>query len=646
MVKITFLVHSLYTIGGTIRTTLNTASALADKGHQVSLISVFQHRQTPLFSLDDRVTHSCLIDVRNSAPPLPGADAKLAGKPSKIFPVTEPRADQYSRLADVRVRDALQNCDADVIVGTRPGLNVYLAKFAPEKAITVGQEHLFLKHHDRRLTAVLRKAYRKLDAVTTVSAADAHDYRRAMPDIADRISHIPNAVPETNLPSSTGDASIIVAAGRLEKVKRYDLLLAAFAQVVETHPQWQLRIYGHGKESTALRELVTAHGLHNHVFLMGTYTPIDAEWVKGSIAAVTSDIESFGLTIVEAMDCGLPVVATACPYGPPEIITDTVDGLLTPPGDVDAFAVALRQLIEDPRSRKRMGHAAKQAAGRYKPSQIGTHYDALFRELHTARGRADDDAHGTTSEVADVQTPPVVSTSTSFAEVTVSLPSRLRHGKVSLVSGDDSVAVDVDAGEVVIGPAVTSQLREDIWLMHVDDDAVPAGQIDARALVSPPDRFDSNFVIPTSVNKRLGFRVWSRDVYAEVDQVAVDDDTVTVDGTFYGASVTTDEAPATLTLREEPDRRITVDAMVNSGRFRIPIAKGLLGDAFDGEEQLWDLRIHVGGHNARVGKKLDDLANRKKAHKFPGCTVNSGATILKPYFTINNGLSIKMSRAS
>src|SRR5699024_8937603 len=145
-----------------------------------------------------------------------------------------------------------------------------------------------------------------------------------------------------------------------------------------------------------------------------------------------------------------------------------------------------------------------------------------------------------------------------------------------------------------------------------DDDAVPAGQIDTRVLVSPPDTFDSNFVIPTSVNKQLGFRVWSRNIYAEVDKVTVDDDTVTVDGTFYGASVTSGETPATLTLREEPNRRITIDATVNSGRFRIPIAKDLLCDAFDSDEQLWDLRIQVDGHNARVGKKLDDLANRKK----------------------------------
>ena len=57
---------------------------------------------------------------------------------------------------------------------------------------------------------------------------------------------------------------------------------------------------------------------------MGPHSPIEDEFAKASIVAVASDAESFGMTIVEAMRCGVPVVSTDCPLGPAEIIEDGV----------------------------------------------------------------------------------------------------------------------------------------------------------------------------------------------------------------------------------------------------------------------------------------------------------------------------------
>lgn len=113
-------------------------------------------------------------------------------------------------------------------------------------------------------------------------------------------------------------------------MKRYDLLIEAFALVAAAHPDWRLRIYGKGEEQARLRQLIEDLGLSDHAFLMGAAAPMEAEWVKGSIGATAANFEPFGMTIVEAMRCGLPVVSTDCPYGPGEIIEDGTDGLPSP----------------------------------------------------------------------------------------------------------------------------------------------------------------------------------------------------------------------------------------------------------------------------------------------------------------------------
>lgn len=107
----------------------------------------------------------------------------------------------------------------------------------------------------------------------------------------------------------------------------------------------------------ALREQIDALGLYNRIFLMGPVSPIETEWSKGAIAAVSSDSESFGMTIVEAMHCGVPVVATDCPHGPGEIITHGQDGLLVPlDGGPDAYSQALLRLIADSDLQPAYGH--------------------------------------------------------------------------------------------------------------------------------------------------------------------------------------------------------------------------------------------------------------------------------------------------
>ncbi|MEV7404182.1 glycosyltransferase family 4 protein [Streptomyces sp. NPDC091267] len=376
--KVSFLIHNAYGIGGTITTTFNLARALADR-HDVEIISALRNRERPNLALDPRVRLRPLVDLRHEQ-----NDPRHL-TPAKIFPSSEYRYREYSALTDERISEALASLDADVVVGTRPGLNVHLALQAPARAVRVGQEHLTLDNHPPRLRRALRRVYPRLDAITPVTEADAVAYRRKMRLPGVRVQALPNSVPAPALPPADGRERVVVAAGRLAPVKRFDLLIEAFAAVAAHYPDWKLRIYGRGEEQERLRGLIDRLGLYNNVFLMGAVTPMEAEWVKGSIGAATSDFEPFGMTIVEAMRCGLPVVSTDCAYGPGEIIAPGEDGRLVPVGDRDALSGALLDLVGDDELRRRMGRAALENSRRYAPAPVVAQAEQLFEELLAAR---------------------------------------------------------------------------------------------------------------------------------------------------------------------------------------------------------------------------------------------------------------------
>ncbi|HIV56838.1 MAG TPA: glycosyltransferase family 4 protein [Candidatus Stackebrandtia faecavium] len=661
--KIIFLAHSLDHIGGTIRATINTASALTHMGHDVEIVAVFKRHPKPKFAIHPGVTITTLLDSTTPKTALPRLFDKIQKRrPSRFYPAGDTRAVEYNALTDKRVSDYLRRSDADVIIGTRPGLNVYVARFAPPHAATIGQEHLFYDHHKPQLRDALAKEYSSLDALVTVSSADANNYRVNMPHLRDKVHFIPNSIVPSTLEPSTGDTKMVVAAGRIESSKRFHMLIEAFAVVHRTHPDWKLRIYGYGRKLKKLRSTVAKLGLGDAVSLMGQRTPLDPEWVKGSIAAMTSAYESFGLTLVEAMDNGLPVVSTACNYGPPEIISDGVDGLLTPVDDTAAFADALCRLIDDDELRHKMAKAAREKARDYHPETVGAQYVQLFEELTRPKVGVRQRRENT-----------MIPTATAQAKLAVA-PPQPRTGPFTasvVCTGFDDLTVNLDCGpttELVLThdngnrarfPATDdsrgsrlvrldsqalAKLQEGCWTFsHGPHDILP-GVIDSRKLLAPCTQAPSTVAVPFATDDSFRLRVWRRPSYAEVETVAWNNRTGRISGRFIGRDWQAGNITLTAKHRDRPDIVETFTATVDSQqRFRVEVDAESLAQHRVTEHDLWDLWLHDPNTDAdqvRVARFFDDIALRKYVQR-PGTTTSEQVPrTVRLYFNIDNELSM------
>ncbi|MEV5572255.1 glycosyltransferase family 4 protein [Spirillospora sp. NPDC052269] len=379
--KITFLLHSAYEMGGTFRSNIILANHLAGR-HRVEVITVLRSREEPFHPVGPGVGLRTLVDVRGWA--RPGWAAGLDRFPSRLISRADPRRHEVPLRGDPRLWHALRTLRTDALVTTRSGLNLLAARFAPRGVVVVGREHRNFGFHDGAMLEQIRRWYPRLDALATRTESDRRDYVRILGEGVPVVT-LPGELPARRRLRSSQDQRVVVAAGRFVHVKRYDLLIRAFAKVRAARTDWTLRLYGDGPLEGDLRALADSLGLGSGVDFRGPADDIEAALAEASILAVSSDNEGFGRTIIEAFGCGVPVVSFDCPRGPREIIVHGRNGLLVPPGDVDALGAALLDLIGDDGRRRGMADDAFQAARQYDIDIIGERWESLLADLVAAK---------------------------------------------------------------------------------------------------------------------------------------------------------------------------------------------------------------------------------------------------------------------
>lgn len=160
-------------------------------------------------------------------------------------------------------------------------------------------------------------------------------------------------------PAAAAREPVVLVAQRLEDEKRTDLALRAFAAARLGDAGWRLDLAGDGAQRTHLESLAGTLGIAAHVRFLGRRDDVDALMHRASLLLAPCPVEGLGLSVLEAMANGLPVVAASA-GGHVELLDGLDPAALYDPVDPEAAGAALAALATAPARRDALGHAARE----------------------------------------------------------------------------------------------------------------------------------------------------------------------------------------------------------------------------------------------------------------------------------------------
>lgn len=170
-----------------------------------------------------------------------------------------------------------------------------------------------------------------------------------------------------------------IAVGSLYTIKRFDLLIRAFAQSELAKANCSVTIVGDGEERQRLKSLIEELKLTDRVFLVGRKNKQEIIGLlqESNAFVLSSEAETFGVACIEALSQGLPAIATRC-GGPEEFITKS-NGILIEPNNVVALANAMKEIYKDYEQYDCVS-IAEECNRRFAPQNIAKRLEKIFEE--------------------------------------------------------------------------------------------------------------------------------------------------------------------------------------------------------------------------------------------------------------------------
>ncbi|MCU1486469.1 MAG: glycosyl transferase, group 1 [Actinomycetia bacterium] len=272
--------------------------------------------------------------------------------------------------------------------GLKPGWLV--ASLRPRPKLVTSVHNLVLDEAAGRAAPLLRVLEGRIPSVSDRTIALSTEVARRFAGAPGVVTIPPAADPprperpaaEVRAAYGVGpDERLLVTAARLHPQKDLPMLLDAVDRLRHDVPGVRLLVVGEGPEGPAMRSRATSLGLDDVVTFAGRVHSAADELAAADVVVISSRWESGPLVLFEALQLGKPVVTTAVGAAP-DVVTDRVSGRLVPPGDAEAFAAAVAEVLADPVAAAAMGEAGRVAvSGPGGPEAMVSATEAVYREV-------------------------------------------------------------------------------------------------------------------------------------------------------------------------------------------------------------------------------------------------------------------------